>query len=76
MVPSSDVFFSANLDYAKKLEMAGLTEPGSYYEYARGKIVVWVPKDSALDLSSGLQSLQECALQKGFLRILQQASVA
>jgi molybdate transport system substrate-binding protein len=43
-----DVFFSANLDYAKKLEIAGLTEPGSYYEYARVKIVVWVPKDSAL----------------------------
>src|SRR5215467_12974546 len=38
-----DVFFSANLDYPKKLEAAGLTEPGSYYQYARGKIVVWVP---------------------------------
>src|SRR5580704_5759824 len=31
-----DMFFSANLDYAKKLEIARLTEPGSYYEYARG----------------------------------------
>src|ERR1700675_1192017 len=36
-----DLFFSANLDYPKKLEAAGLTVPGSYYEYARGKIVVW-----------------------------------
>jgi molybdate transport system substrate-binding protein len=52
-----DMFFSANLDYAKKLEAAGLTVPGSYYQYARGKIVIWVAKDSALDLSSGLQSL-------------------
>jgi len=40
-----DVFFSANLDYAKKLDAAGLTEPGSYYQYARGKIVIWVRKD-------------------------------
>ena len=48
-----DMFFSANLDYPKNLESAGLTEPGSYYEYARGKIVIWVAKDSKLDLSSG-----------------------
>jgi molybdate transport system substrate-binding protein len=35
-----DIFFSANLDSPKKLEAAGLTEPGSYYQYARGKIVI------------------------------------
>jgi molybdate transport system substrate-binding protein len=52
-----DIFFSANLDYAKKLEAAGLTEPGSYYQYAKGKIVIWVPKDSKLEVSSGLQVL-------------------
>jgi molybdate transport system substrate-binding protein len=39
-----DMFFSANLDYPKKLEAARLTEPGSYYQYAKGKIVVWVPR--------------------------------
>ena len=32
-----DMFFSANLDYPKQLQTAGLAEPGSYYEYARGK---------------------------------------
>src|ERR1700758_1278020 len=37
-----DLFFSANLDYAKKLDAAGLTEPRSYYQYAKGKIVIWV----------------------------------
>jgi molybdate transport system substrate-binding protein len=52
-----DIFFSANLDYAKKLEAAGLTEPGSYYQYAKGKIVIWVPKESKIDVSSGLQVL-------------------
>ena len=30
-----DVFFSANLDYPKKLEAAGLTENGSYYGASR-----------------------------------------
>ncbi len=52
-----DMFFSANLDYAKRLEAAGLTEPGSYYQYARGKIVIWVPKESKIDLSSGYRGL-------------------
>jgi len=59
-----DLFFSANLDYPKKLEAAGLTEPGSYYQYARGKIVIWVPNDSRLDLSSGIQVLLNPSIQK------------
>ncbi len=59
-----DMFFSANLDYAKKLEAAGLTVPRSYYQYAKGKIVIWVPKDSTLDLSSGLQSLLNPKIKK------------
>src|SRR5579864_1031032 len=50
-----DMFFSANLDYPKKLQAAGLTEPGSYYEYAKGKIVLWISKDSKLDLKLGLK---------------------
>ena len=59
-----DLFFSANLDYPKKLEEAGLTEPGSFYEYASGKIVVWVPVDSKLDVSSGLRSLLDPPIRK------------
>jgi molybdate transport system substrate-binding protein len=59
-----DVFFSANLDYPKKLEAAGLTESGSYYQYARGKIVVWVPSESKLDLSSGLKALLDPTVKK------------
>lgn len=50
-----DMFFSANLDYSKKLEAAGLTVPGTYYQYA--EIVIRVPKNSKVDVSSGLQSL-------------------
>src|SRR5579863_2331604 len=59
-----DMFFSANLDYAKKLEAAGLTEPGSYYEYARGKIVLWVRSESKLDLSSGMKVLLDPSVKK------------
>jgi molybdate transport system substrate-binding protein len=59
-----DVFFSANLDYPTRLEVAGLTEPGSYYQYARGKIVIWAPSDSKLDLSSGLKALLDPSVKK------------
>jgi len=59
-----DVFFSANLDYAKKLDAAGLTEPGSYYQYARGKTVIWVRKDSTVDLSTGVRALLDPSIKK------------
>jgi molybdate transport system substrate-binding protein len=59
-----DLFFSANLDYAKRLEAAGLVEPGSLYEYAIGKIVIWVPSDSKLDLKNGIQALLDPSVRK------------
>jgi len=59
-----DMFFSANLDYPKKLEAAGLIEPGSFYQYATGKIVIWVRNESKLDLSSGLQVLLDPSVKK------------
>jgi molybdate transport system substrate-binding protein len=59
-----DMFFSANLDYPKKLESSGLTTPGSYYQYARGKIVVWVANDSKINIDSGLKSLLDPAVKK------------
>src|ERR1700685_2187261 len=59
-----DMFFSANLDYPRKLEAAGLIEPGSYYQYAKGKIVIWVPKDSKLDLTPGLKALLDPSVKK------------
>jgi molybdate transport system substrate-binding protein len=59
-----DMFFSANLEYPKQLEAAGLTEPGTSYQYAIGKIVLWVPNDSKLDVSSGLKALLNPSIKK------------
>ena len=59
-----DIFFSANLDYPRRLEAAGLTVPGSYYQYAKGKIVIWVPRESKIDLSSGMQALLAPSVKK------------
>jgi len=59
-----DMFFSANLDYPKQLEASGLTEPDSFYQYAKGKIVIWVPNDSRIDVQSGMRSLLAPSVRK------------
>ncbi len=43
-----DVFFSADMDYPRQLVASGDAE--SLYEYAEGKLVLWVPADSPLDV--------------------------
>jgi hypothetical protein len=58
------MFFSANLDYPKKLQAAGLIENSSYYQYAKGKIVVWVPNDSKINLSSARKALTDLNVKK------------
>jgi molybdate transport system substrate-binding protein len=52
-----DVFFSADIDYPRQLEAARLTEPGTVYEYATGKIILWAAKSAPLDVARGLQLL-------------------
>ena len=59
-----DLFFSADVGYAEKLAAAGLAEPGSMYEYASGKIVIWAPSASKLDLSRGLATLLDPGIRK------------
>ncbi len=59
-----DLFFSADVDYPKRLEAAGLIEPGTIYEYASGKLVMWVPSASKLDLSRGLATLLDPGIRK------------
>lgn len=59
-----DLYFSADIGYPKKLEEAGLTVPGSLYRYAVGRVVLWSPKGSPLDVSKGLVILREPTIRK------------
>ena len=59
-----DMFFSADIGYPQKLEASGLTEPGTLYEYATGKIVLFAPKGSPLDLKRGLPVLLDPKVKK------------
>jgi molybdate transport system substrate-binding protein len=59
-----DLFFSADIEYPRRLEAAGLAEPGTLYSYAAGKIVLWVPANSKLDVSKGLSVLLDPGVRK------------
>lgn len=60
-----DLFFSADVDYPHRLEVAGLAEPGTSYEYALGHIVIWTPADAKVDVSRrGWTALLDSSVQK------------
>jgi len=45
-----NVFFSADMDYPRQLIKDGKADGASLYRYAVGRLVLWVPKDSPLDV--------------------------
>src|ERR1043166_7948803 len=45
-----DLFVSADLEYPRKLARQGLTMPGAEFIYAIGRIAVWVPEGSPIDV--------------------------
>jgi molybdate transport system substrate-binding protein len=60
-----DVFFSADIEYPRKLEAAGFAEPGTLYEYAVGRITIWMPADSTVDLAKqGWAALLDGSVRK------------
>jgi molybdate transport system substrate-binding protein len=60
-----DLFFSADMDYPKQLIDAGRAEASSLYRYAVGRLVLWVPADSPLDVEhKGLNVLADPSVKK------------
>jgi molybdate transport system substrate-binding protein len=45
-----DIFFSADMDYPRQLIAGGQAEGATLYRYAIGRLVLWVPRDSPLDV--------------------------
>jgi len=52
-----DVYLSADIDYPRQVEAAGLAEPGTVMAYATGSIVVWARRGSGVDVHSGWTAL-------------------
>jgi molybdate transport system substrate-binding protein len=54
-----DLFLSADEEYPQKLVDAGAAVAESLTPYAAGRLVLWVPKDSPLDVGQGLGALRD-----------------
>ena len=59
-----DLFLSADIDYPRRLEAAGLVEPGSIVTYATGRIVLWARKGGPPDVTRGLQALADSGVRR------------
>ncbi len=60
-----DAYFSADIRYPQKLEESGQAVPGSLYQYAIGRLVLWVPNRPGLPSpQQGLRMLLEGPIRK------------
>lgn len=60
-----EIYFSADIGFPRKLEDAHLTVPNTLFPYAVGRIVIWVPKDSPIDVQTlGMNSLRHPSIKK------------
>jgi molybdate transport system substrate-binding protein len=60
-----DLFMSADAAYPADLAKAGVAEQATLYSYARGGLVVWVPKSANLDAAAlGIKVLGNPAIKK------------
>jgi molybdate transport system substrate-binding protein len=59
-----DVFFSADIDYPRRLGASGHADAATLFEYATGRIVLWTRKDSGIDVTRGLSVLQDTRVRR------------
>jgi molybdate transport system substrate-binding protein len=59
-----DVLLSADIEYPRQLEAAGLSDPGSLYQYAKGRLVLWTRNDSGVDVRPGLIALLDAGIRR------------
>jgi molybdate transport system substrate-binding protein len=60
-----ELYFSADIGFPRKLEDAHLTVPATLFPYAIGRIVVWVPKDSPINVKElGMNALRDPSIKK------------
>lgn len=59
-----DLYFSADIDYPRRLGASGHADAKTLYEYATGRIVLWTRKDSGIDVTPGLSVLRTARVRR------------
>ncbi len=60
-----DLFFSADIGYPQRLIAAHLADPQTLYSYASGRLILWAPADTHLQLAEkGFSALLDSKVQK------------
>jgi molybdate transport system substrate-binding protein len=59
-----DLFLSADIDYPRRLDAAGLTEPGTLRRYSIGTLVLYAGTDAGVDLGKGLAALTDARVRR------------
>lgn len=60
-----DLYLSADVSYPKRLRDEGLVAPEGVFTYAVGRIVVWVPEGSGIDVGAlGMEALAQPSVRK------------
>jgi molybdate transport system substrate-binding protein len=60
-----DLFFSADSEYPRQLIAGGLADASTLYRYAVGRLVLWAPKDSPLEIErQGMSVLLDPSVKK------------
>lgn len=60
-----DIFFSASSNYIEQLERDGIIIPDSKFIYAIGRIVLWIPNGSKIDIDrSGIKGLLDPSVKE------------
>src|SRR5947209_15713776 len=60
-----DIFFSADVDYPRRLIREGVALADSEFVYGVGRLVIWVPRTSPIEIETlGMQSLVSPLVRK------------
>lgn len=59
-----DVYLSADTGYVDRLVEAGAAEDADTFTYATGRLVLWVPQDSPIDPTKGLDVLTDPGVRR------------
>ncbi len=59
-----DLFLSADVKFPRQLAEHGKADKDTLFSYAIGHLVVWVPKESKLDVTQGIAVLKDAAIKK------------